>query len=58
MKKCVKCEVEFETPGVQCQKCRDRVTQKVRVPNYNLLDPILLTAILRSKLRREKNEMA
>jgi hypothetical protein len=53
MKKCCKCDKEFETPGIQCIPCREKASSfKPRAfrPNFNppksseeaLLDMLLL----------------
>jgi hypothetical protein len=46
MKKCAVCNEPFETPGIQCQKDRDKVTALKPRPERNFMlrhqnDPIL-----------------
>jgi len=58
MKKCCKCEEIFETPGIQCQRCRDRVTEKKPIPRLDDtvgsfgLPLALMAAVMSSKRKK------
>jgi DNA-directed RNA polymerase subunit RPC12/RpoP len=57
MKLCCKCKKEFETPGIQCIPCRDKIYPPKREPNQIPDDsslPIqLVAAIMMARERRK-----
>lgn len=58
MKKCVVCDGEFDTPGIQCQSCRDRVLDRFYYHGTTLdrLDAILSEGVSCNVARTYRSE--
>jgi hypothetical protein len=50
MKHCCKCDEEFSTPGIQCEKCRGWTTRKVDKQPQSLPLAVTLSISGRDKL--------
>jgi hypothetical protein len=61
MKRCVKCDLEFATPGIQCQSCRDGIAPPQGQPfpaidpDMAMAIPVLLAGLLNRRARRPIN---